>query len=248
MRPILCLAGPMLFVTAVLAELPELPLSDTRLSVGNLIREDIFAGWRSGDMQRFARAEENIERLLEQRPGKRAELLAWKGGTKLYRAILALESNQIDEFERLYQEVLDLNEQARRVGPKDIAVSAIIGGGYVVFGDRLPENHRAAAWSACYDGYQRLWASQQSVLAKLPIHVRGELLAGLILSTQRLDRTAELNEYLDKAIEVLPGTRYATIAQQWKDDPTIASTANLTCIGCHAEGRLARRIKQFEEK
>ncbi len=72
-------------------------------------------------MERFARAEKNIELLLEQRPDRKAELLAWKGGMKLYLAVLAFEDDQTEEFERLYQETLDLNDQARSVGPNEVS-------------------------------------------------------------------------------------------------------------------------------
>ena len=135
---------------------PEPPLSETRLSISTLVREDVFAGWRANDMERYARAEKNIDLLLEQRPAERAELLAWKGGTKLYRAVLALESGEAEEFERLYQESLDLFAEARKLKPQHPAVAAVVGGSYVLFGDRLPEKYRPDAWSLSYDSYQIL--------------------------------------------------------------------------------------------
>jgi hypothetical protein len=70
------------------------PLSDTRLAVHTLVREDIFAGWRAGNMERFSRGEKNIELLLEQRPGAKHELLAWKGGNQLYHAVRAHEDDR----------------------------------------------------------------------------------------------------------------------------------------------------------
>ena len=76
-------------VCPALAETPDPPLEDKRLAVSTLVREDIFAGWRTDDMERYERGEKNIDLLLEQRPASRAELLAWKGGTKVYRAICA---------------------------------------------------------------------------------------------------------------------------------------------------------------
>lgn len=230
---------------AALAELPELPIFDTRLTVSSLVREDIFAGWRSNNMERFERGEANIERMLEQRPDRKAELLAWKGGATLYRAVLAFEADQSEEFESLYKEALDLHEQARQAGPREGVVHAVVGGSYVVFGDRLPEKYRDHAWTACYDGYHKLWSGQSKFLANLPVHIRGELLAGLIQSSQRLGREDDLNKFLDKAIEVLPETRYARVAQKWKDDPTVAATENISCVGCHADGRLSRRIKKL---
>ena len=77
------------FVTVVAAQSPQAPLSDSRLTVHTLVREDIFAGFIGDDMKRFERGEKNIELLLEQRPNQKGNLLAWKGGALLYRAVVA---------------------------------------------------------------------------------------------------------------------------------------------------------------
>ena len=76
-------------------------------------------------------------------------------------------------------------------------------------------------------------------MAKLPRHLRGELLGGLAQSAQRTGRTRELGEYLDKILKLLPDTPYEPIARKWKDDPNSASGARIACLTCHAPGRLA---------
>ncbi len=230
------------------AQSSEPPLADTRLPVSTLVREDVFAGWRANDMERYARAEKNIDLLLEQRPGERAELLAWKGGTKLYRALLALEAGKTEEFERYYQESLDLFAEAKKLASMQPAVAAVVGGSYVFFGDRLPEKYRAAAWSVGYDSYQFLWKLQGQALDRLPLHIRGELLAGLAQSAQRTGRKEQLDEYLDQIIEVLPDTGYERIAQQWKTDPLAAAKGNISCKSCHNDGRLSERIAKLKDK
>ena len=227
---------------------PDPPLLDTRLPVSTLVREDVFAGWRANDMERYARAEKNIDLLLEQRPGEKAELLAWKGGTKLYRALLALEAGKTEEFERDYQESLDLFAEAKKLGPKHPAVAAIVGGSYVFFGDKLPEKYQGAAWSMGYDNYQILWAMQGKAVDRLPLHIKGELLAGLAQSAERTGRKEQLDEYLDKIIEVLPDTGYERIAKQWKADPSMAAKGNISCKSCHNEGRLSERVAKLKDK
>jgi hypothetical protein len=84
------------------AQAPEPPLSDTRLTVHTLLREDIFAGFLENDLNRLARGEQNIKVLLTDRPAQRANLLAWQGGAALYRAVRAHEAGDRKEFERLY--------------------------------------------------------------------------------------------------------------------------------------------------
>ncbi len=248
MRTIVCSFLVVLLVSDAFGESPEPPISNTRLPVSTLVREDVFAGWMANDMERFARAEKNIDLLLEQRPKARAESLVWKGATKIYRAVLAHEAGKTDEFERMFQEARDLFAEAKELGPKSAGTAAIVGGSYVVLGDRLPEKYRADAWSVNYDSYQVLWKLQGQFVDRLPLHVLGELLAGLAQSAQRTGRKKELDEYLDKIVEVLPDSQYADVAKEWKEDPLAAANSNISCKYCHAAGRLSARIAKLEDK
>ncbi|MFL6275213.1 MAG: hypothetical protein ACJ74G_08370 [Blastocatellia bacterium] len=233
------------FVTVVaMAQTPQSPpsaLSDTRLSVNTLLREDIFAGFLTDDVERMAKGEKNLETLLVQRPDTKSTLLAWKAGIAYYRAVRAYENNQRDQFEKTYRQTLDLLAQARQANPQDGGVYAITGGVNVVFADRLPKEYRAAAWSQAYDSYQLLWKAQSGAVDKLPVHLRGELLGGLAVSAQRTGHAQELNEYLDKIIAVLGGTPYESVAKQWKKSPEAAAKGSITCLTCHDAGRLASR-------
>jgi tetratricopeptide (TPR) repeat protein len=231
-----------LFVTVAVAQSPKPPLSDTRISVSQLVREDIFAGFLTDDMERFATGEKNIQALIETRPAAKPILLAWKAGAATYRAVRAHEANRSDEFRQKYQEALDLFSQARQVGPKDDGVAAVTGGVYVLFGDRLPKEYRDAAWSQAYDSFQELWKTQGPVVDKLPTHIRGELLGGLAVSAMRTGRTEEAMRHLDKILAALAGTPYETAANKWKQNPKAAVDTSITCLTCHEQGRLAARI------
>lgn len=248
MRAIMCGLLVVFLASDRAGETPEPPISDTRLRVSTLVREDVFAGWQSDDMERFARAERNLDVLLEQRPNARAETLVWKGGTKLYRAVLAHEAGETEQFERYFQEARDLFAEARELAPKRAVVAAVVGGSYAVFADRLPEQYRAAAWSESYENYRILWKQQAGVIDRMPLHIGGELLAGLAQSAQRTGRTEELDEYLDKILEVLPDTQYAHIAMEWKENPMAAATGNITCNYCHDAGRLEAYLARLDGK
>src|SRR5262245_45979691 len=106
----------------------ELPLSDTRLSVHTLVREDLFAGILEGDMSRLGRGERSIEILLKQRPAEKPALLVWKAGAILYRGVLALEENRRAEFDEKYAQAIDLLAEAKKLGPEDQGVDAASGG------------------------------------------------------------------------------------------------------------------------
>jgi tetratricopeptide (TPR) repeat protein len=237
-----------LFVTVAMAQSPEPPLSDTRLTIHTLLREDIFAGFLTDDMERLARGEKNLETLLEKRPASKSSLLAWKAGIATYRAVRAHETNRADEFQRKYRESLDLFSQARELGSNDPGVAAITGGVYAVFADRLPKESRAAAWSQAYDAYQELWKLQGAVVDKLPVHIRGELLGGLAVSALRTGRNEEAMQSLDKILAVLANTPYEPIAKKWKANPKAAADTSITCMTCHEQGRLAARLNAINNK
>jgi tetratricopeptide (TPR) repeat protein len=217
------------------------PLSDTRLTVHTLLREDIFAGVLDGDMERLARGEKNIETLLASRPADKPGLLTWKASTILYRGVLALEAKRAGEFDEKYSEAMAMLTEAKKLGPNDPSVDAATAGQFAILADRLPAKLRADAWSRAYDSYRALWKLQAGAVKGLPVHLRGELLAGLAQSAQRTGRTAELNEYLDKILDLLPDTPYARVAKEWKEEPKTALTKRITCLTCHGPGRLAAR-------
>jgi tetratricopeptide (TPR) repeat protein len=246
-RRILVTLAAVVSVVAATAQSQSKSRFDPRLSVNTLVREDIFAGFMDDDMKRFARGENAIDLLLEQRPDDKSVLLAWKAGAKLYRAVRAFENDHAEEFRRKYQEAVELFVESKKLGPKDIGVVAATGGIYVVFADRLPERYRAEAWAQAYASYRLLWKQQADHVAKLPVHLRGELLGGLAQSAQRTGRTKELGEYLDRILKLLPDTPYEPIARQWKKDPAVASGTSIACLTCHAPGRLAARRAMLEK-
>ena len=224
------------------AQSADPPLSDTRLTVHTLLREDLFAGFLDNNMTRLSRAKRNIETLLRERPSEKANLLAWKASADMYRAVLAHESSKVDEFQRYFQAAWEGFAEAARLASGNEGVAAITGGTLVLFADRLPADQRAGAWSQVYDAYSALWKEQGPAIEKLPVHFRGEVLAGLAQSAQRLGRTEEATQYVDRILALLPGTPYEPAAKEWKADPASAARTSLTCKTCHNPGRLSARL------
>jgi hypothetical protein len=231
-----------LLVTGIAAQSNEIPLSDSRLTVHTLVREDIFAGFLANDLDRLARAEKHLDLLLDKRPAEKQHALAWKAGATLYRAVVAHEANQEAEFKSKYEQARALFAQASAAGPADNGVAAVTGGSYVLFGDRLPAQYRKAAWNTAYDSFALLWKQQAPAVDRLPVHIRGELLGGLTQSAQRTGRQQEFTEYLDKILLYLRDTPYESVAKKWKENPAVAATENITCKTCHEPGRLTARL------
>lgn len=235
------------FVTVAAAQSTQSPLSDSRLTVHTILREDIFAGFMSDEMVRFERGEKNIQLLLELRPGQKGNLLSWKGGALLYRAVRAHEGNRADEFKRYYQQALDTFSDAGKTTSGNDGVAAVTGGSFAIFADRLPKDYRAAAWSAAYDNYLALYKLQAPFIDKLPVHLRGEVLAGVAQSAQRTGRKEEAAQYVERMLAVLGGTPYEPMARKWKSNPESAATTSLTCMNCHDAGRLAVRLSDLKQ-
>jgi hypothetical protein len=243
MRAALCLAVLCsLAFGGVEAQSPEPPLSETRLTVHTLLREDVFAGFMGNDLVRFSRAERNIEQLMKDRPDQRGNLLAWRGAVGIYRAVRAHEAKDSAEFLKLLQAARSAFAEAAKETSGHEGVPATVGGTLTIFADRLPEPHRTTAWADAYANYALLWANQAARVETLPVHHRGELLAGLVQTAQRTGRTNEMNEHLDRMLTLMQGTPYETSAKQWKADPSSAATTKVTCKACHNPGRLASRL------
>ncbi|HEY7186362.1 MAG TPA: hypothetical protein VH436_07430 [Vicinamibacterales bacterium] len=247
-RPLLAVCFALAITSAVPAQAPEPPLSDTRLTVHTLLREDVFAGFLQNDLARLARAEKNIDLLLASRPADRASILAWQGGTELTRAAQAIEAKQSDQFRARYRRAVDLFAEARKLGPTNVGVFAINGGSMLMLADRLPEKERGAAWEEAYAAYQQLWKMQGEAIDKLPLHHKGEVLTGLAQSTQRTGRDAELGPQLDRILTLLANTPYAKTAQQWKDNPASRAQSKLACQTCHGPGTLVARLAEVSKQ
>lgn len=229
-------------MTTAAAQAPEIPLTDTRLTVHTLLREDVFAGFLDNNMERVARAERNLDTLLKERPADRANLVAWRGGIELLHAVRAHEAGKAGEFATNFQKAKNSFTEAGRLSAGNDGVAPITGGSYAVFADRLPQEHRAAAWQQAYDSYSMLWQAQNAQLEKMPLHFKGEVLAGMAQSAQRTGRADESAQFVDRMLTMLAGTPFEKTARQWKDDPKSAASSNLTCKNCHAPGRLSARL------
>lgn len=239
------------FVTIAAAQSSEPLLNDTRLSVHTLLREDMFAGFLSDDMERLARGEKNLDILLQKRPEQKANLLSWKGQSELYRAVRAHEGNRPAEFQTHYKKSLDSFAEARKLvelGSDNDGIFQAIGGSHVIFADRLPKEVRKEAWDRTYEAYKIIWKQQAAHINRFPTHFKGEVLAGLAQSSQRTGRTEELAQYLDKILELLQDTPYEAVARQWKTSPASASGSKIACMTCHDQGRLKARLSVLNKQ
>jgi hypothetical protein len=241
------LVGAVVISAAVPAQAPEPPVSDTRLAVQTLLREDIFAGFLQNDVTRLARAEKNADVLLANRPAERQEVLAWQGTMALTRAVMANEANQTDQFRTHYRRAQNLFANVMKAAPDDLSVVAITGGSQAMLADRLPAAEQKAAWELGYAAYQQLWKVQSQMIEELPLHHKGEVLSGLAQTAERTGRTKEAAAFVERILTLLPNTPYASRARQWKEDPSSRAKVKLTCQTCHTPGTLAARLAEVSK-
>lgn len=231
-----CLLG-----VSAIAQTPKVQTFDSRLRSSTIVREDLFAGFMANDDGRRQRGERNVEILLAERPQDRPVLTAWKAGIALDRAVSAAEAGRTNDFDREYWKALDLFAEASRLDPADLGVMITQGAAFATFSDRLPLRYREEGWNKSYQAYGAVWKRQEANVTNFPLHLKGELLAGMAQSAERTGHSKQSAQFLEQILATMPGTPYAAIAKKWIESPAAAAGSNLTCQTCHEAGRLEAR-------
>lgn len=220
---------------AILALAQQKP---AKVALSTWLREDLFAGFMANDQSRFDNGVKKLDAYQEENPNS-GEAMAWRGLVEMVRAVHAREAGNNSEYQRYYDRSVAVFERAGSTnGPDRGAVTAITGGTFIALADRMSEKDRHDAYERAYNNYTALKQGQAQYFDKLPVHMRGEVLAGLAQSAQRLGKTEESNGHLAAIASSLAGTPYATAARKWADNPKLANTTSIACQTCHDAGRL----------
>jgi tetratricopeptide (TPR) repeat protein len=203
-----------------------------------MVREDTFAGYIGGDMARFERGMEYAEKVLAENP-QNADALVWKGGGQVFLATRLYAQDLNAKADILYEGGLALMEQALANEPRNVGVQASYGGVLAYLAPRLPEWRRKAALEKARSMYERLYKGQEQALDGMPVHFRGETLAGLAETNQKLGNMEQAQFYLKRILASLPNTPYAITAKHWLAHPeSVDANAQIVCGTCHDAGRL----------
>jgi hypothetical protein len=187
------------------------------------VREDLFAGFLDGDMTTFERGERKVDELLAEDP-KAPGVRAWKLSAEFFRAVLLYEAKDQAAFEQRYGEVIQKFEDLRREAPANVGVLAIYGGMIATLGHRLPARLQPAANERAKEAYLQLERLQRAEFDTMPVHHRGEVLAGVAQSSARSGQHELARLYLSKIVDTLQGTPYAAFANMMLKDPDKMST------------------------
>jgi tetratricopeptide (TPR) repeat protein len=205
-----------------------------------MVREDTFAGYMFGDMARFARGMKYAEQVLADNP-RNADALVWTGGGQVFLATRLYAQDLNTKADVLYEGGLTRMEQALDMEPGNTVVHASYGLVLAYLAPRLPEARRKAALEKARAIYEWLYKGQEQVLDRLPVHLRGETLAGLAETNQKLGDLERAQVYLKRISATLPNTPYATTAELWLAHPeSVGTDQQIVCGTCHEAGRLQR--------
>src|SRR4030095_2213513 len=209
----------------------------TGLSVYTWTREDIFAGLIAGNFEQLNAGMKKLDEILGQNPND-PDALAMRAAVLSALAVRDLDKGDTAAFNRQYDEAIRLLDAAYKTDPKAIGVNAVYGGVTLYNYDKLPDQRRQHALQMARRSYNLLYTAQEKALENLPLHLKGEVLAGVAETELRSGNTSQAQTYLKRIVETMPDTAYARRAQQWLTNPnSVTATSRLVCQSCHGPGR-----------
>ena len=150
-------------------------LSDTRLTVHTLLREDIFAGFQSNNMDRVSKAEQNIETLLQERPDQRAQPAGLEGRSGDVSSRARARGRQGRGIQRRFAEARDGFAAAAKLESGNDGVAAITGGTLRrLRGPAARETSARPRGRRPTTTTRMLWKQQGADIEKMPVHFKGE--------------------------------------------------------------------------
>jgi hypothetical protein len=192
-----------------------------------------------------ARLEKGVETL--DRVGSfygEGQVVPWRYSVEALRAVWAWEAKDEQAFHRHYGMALAYLQQTRKLntGPRANLPEIFEGAVMAILADRFPEPMRKGAWERAYLAYAKLDELQVGELEQLPMHMKGESLAGLAGTAYKTGREDVLTATLARIQTMMPKTPYAAVAKKWAESPESRGKVKMVCISCHEPNRLGNRL------
>jgi hypothetical protein len=228
-----------LFVTTFVATISAQAPRPANVPFYTWVREDTFAGLIDGDFARLEQGERKTQDYLLENP-QRNDAANWLGATKIIRAVKAFRDGQTASGDAMLRDGLKAMDEAITRAPNDLGLRAPAGGTLMYLASQLPEQHYQGALQRAREHYAALYRVQAPALAQLPLHIKGELLAGVAETEFRIGDRERGVQLLNQIVSELPGTGYARTAATWLSAPdNVGKDARLVCQSCHEPGRLS---------
>jgi hypothetical protein len=202
------------------------------------VREDTFAGWMNDDPVRHARGMKRAQEFVDENPNH-AEAINWLGTGKIFEATSAYAAGDEAKGDALYHAGFAEMEKAVTMAPNDGGIRATTSGTLMYFAGKLPDRHYRQAVEKAREHYAALYRMQEAMLNLLPLHLKGELLAGVAETEFRVGDREKGIAFLNRIVTGMPGTPYARTAETWLKSPeAVTQDSRLVCQSCHEPGRL----------
>jgi len=202
------------------------------------VREDTFAGWMNNDPARHARGMKKTQEWLDDNPGS-PEAINWLGAGRMFDAVRAFEAGDQAKGDALFQESVAMMEKGQALAPAHVGILATTAGTLMNFAGRLPDRHSRQAVERAREPYAALYKLQEAMLDRFPLHLKGEVLAGVAETEFRAGDREKGIAFLNRIVTGMPGTPYARTAETWLKAPdAVTKESRLVCQSCHEPGRL----------
>jgi tetratricopeptide (TPR) repeat protein len=183
-----------------------------------------------GDREALGQALEMLEAKLAAEPDH-PEALVYHGSLEMAVSGDAFEKGDREGGRSLWAKGLREMDRSVEVAPERLDVRIPRGATLLFISREVPPERAAGLLRRSVEDYGAAYAVQKDHLAQLSTHARGELLLGLADGYQRLGDTERADDLFRQAVELLPGTEYATEARAQLEAETVRPVR--LCLGCH---------------
>jgi hypothetical protein len=202
------------------------------------VREDTFAGWMNNDLVRHANGMKRAQEWLDDNPGS-PEAINWLGAGKMFEAVRAFDAGDQAKGDALFQESVAMMEKGQALAPAHPGILATTAGTLMNFAAKLPDRQSRLAVEKARAPYATLYTLQEAMLDRFPLHLKGEVLAGVAETEWRVGDREKGIAFLNRIVTGMPGTPYARTAETWLKTPeAVTKESRLVCQSCHEAGRL----------
>lgn len=158
--------------------------------------------------------------------------LVWRGAVRMFKAGNEFGAGNVGGGMKLWANGIADLDRGKELEPNNVAVLIPRAAVLVNAGRNAPAIMGRPLLEAVREDFEQIYKTQEQHLSEIGEHPLGELRMGLADVYRMLDQPDESIAQLRKVSEELPGTAYATRAEQWLAAKPEAKLAH-NCIGCH---------------
>lgn len=201
-----------------------------------LVRSDFFSAF-AGNKEALQRGMAKCEEKLKTEP-ENADALVWHGAGLMFTAASLFQKGDFEKGTVLYQQGDAELTKAKELRPKDLSILAARAPFYISYSRYVPDKEeKNKMLRKGLEDYEEAYRQQESKLATLSDHSRGELLFGLTEAYLRLGGDENRNKAQVLLQKLLNEKVYAEEADKWmKAAPDSKETTYFhKCVGCHVQ-------------